>query len=125
MTIFRCSVLALIATTAHADPITAPSGQQVTLYDVLLEPGIARFRYLAPAIDPAGQGLTRADVDADFIWLCQTIALPSLVAANKTADHVLIMLADREVDFGVATPEATQFIESYSVDGTTCIWDAF
>jgi Family of unknown function (DUF6497) len=125
MTIFRCSLLILLATAAQADPVTTPSGQSITLYDVVLEPGIARFRYLAPAIDPAGQGLTHEDVAGDFQWLCETFAIPGLAAAAKTADHVIITLSDREVEFGVATPEATQFIESYTIDGTTCIWDAF
>jgi hypothetical protein len=127
MTIFRSSLLALCATTAHSDPIITPSGQSVTLYDVVLEPddGIARFRYLTPAIDPAGQGLTHDDVVGDFEWLCETYAIPGLIAAEKTAAHVIITFSDREVEFGVATPEATQFIESYTVEGTTCIWDAF
>ena len=125
MTIFRFSLLILLASAAHADAITTPSGQQITLYDVVLEPGIARFRYLAPAIGPAGQGLTHADVAGDFQWICETFAIPGLVAAEKTAEHVIIALSDREVEFGVATPEATQFIESYTVRGTTCRWDAF
>ena len=127
MTIFRCSVLILCAGMAHAEPVTTPSGQQITLYDVVLEPdaSIARFRYLAPAIDPAGQALTHDAVFGDFVWLCETTAIPGLAAAGKAARHVIITFSDREVDFGVATPEATQFIESYSVEGTTCIWDAF
>ena len=125
MTIFRCSLLLLLASTAHADPVVTPSGQSVTLYDVVLEPSVARFRYLAPALDPAGQGLTHEDVVGDFVWLCESFAIPGLVAAEKTADHVIIAFSDREVEFGVATPEATQFIESYTVQGPACIWDEF
>jgi hypothetical protein len=135
MTIFRSSLLALCATAlsdvalfatgAHADPIITPSGQSITLYDVVLEPDVARFRYLTPAIDPAGQGLTHDDVVGDFEWLCETYAIPGLIAAEKTAAHVIIAFSDHEVEFGVATPEATQFIESYTVEGTICIWDAF
>ena len=127
MTIFRYSLLILWASASQAEPILTPSGHAVTLYDVVLEPndGIARFRYLAPAIDPAGQGLGHDDVVGDFKWLCETVAIPGLIAAEKSADHVIITFSDREVEFGVATPEATQFIESYSVEGTTCIWDEF
>ena len=125
MTIFRCSLFLLLASTAQADPVVTPSGQLVTLYDVVLEPDLARFRYLAPAIDPAGQGLTHEDVVGDFVWLCESFAIPGLVAAEKTADHVIIAFSDREVEFGVATPEATQFIESYTVQGPACIWDEF
>lgn len=127
MTIFRFSLLVLLASASAADaePVLTPSGQDITLYDVVLEPGTARFRYLAPAIDPGGQGLTHADVFSDFQWLCETFAIPGLTAAGKTAEHVIITLSDRQVEFGVATPEATQFIESYTVQGTTCIWDAF
>ena len=135
MTISRFSLLCMVASVAQAivaqtgaaqaDPVTTPSGQLVTLYDVVLEPGLSRFRYLAPAIDPAGQGLTYADVAADFVWLCESFAIPGLVAAGKSTDHVIIALSDRAVEFGVATPEATQFIESYTVQGTACIWDEF
>ena len=125
MTIFRYSALILLAQTAQADPVMTPSGLSVTLYDVVLETDIARFRYLAPAIDPAGQGLTYADVASDFVWLCESFAIPGLVAAGKRTDHVIIALSDREVEFGVTTPEATQFIESYTVQGPVCIWDEF
>ncbi len=125
MTIFRCSLFLLLASAAQADPITTPSGQLVTLYDVVLEPDLARFRYLAPAIDPAGQGLTHEDVVGDFVWLCESFAVPGLIAAEKSAEHVIIALSDREVEFGATMPEATQFFESYSVQGPTCIWDEF
>ena len=125
MTIFRYSLLLVLATGAQAAPIITPSGQTVTLYDVVLETDVARFRYLAPAIDPAGQGLTHDDVIADFVWLCENFAVPGLVAAGKTSDHVIIALSDRQVEFGVLTPEATQFIESYTVQGPSCIWDEF
>ena len=54
MTIFRFSLLLMLATGAQADPVITPSGLSVTLYDVVLETEVARFRYLAPAIDPAG-----------------------------------------------------------------------
>ena len=127
MTISRFSLLALCASAAHADPVLTPSGQQATLYDVVLEPdvGIARFRYLTPAIDPAGQGLTHDDLVGDFIWLCETFAIPGLVAAGKSAAHVIITFSDRAVEFGASDPAATQFIEAYSVNGATCIWDEF
>lgn len=125
MTIFRFSLLLMLATGAQADPVITPSGLSVTLYDVVLETEVARFRYLAPAIDPAGDGLTYEDVAGDFVWLCENFAVPGLVAAGKTSDHVIIALSDRQVDFGVATPEATQFIESYTVQGPSCIWDEF
>jgi Family of unknown function (DUF6497) len=125
MTIFRSSLFLLLASAAQADPVVTPSGQSVTLYDVVLEPSVARFRYLAPAIDPAGQGLTHEDVVGDFVWLCESFAIPGLVAADKSAEHVIIALSDREVEFGVVTPEATQFIESYTVQGPACIWDEF
>ena len=125
MTIFRCSVAILLASPANADPVVTPSGQSVTLYDVVLEPDVARFRYLAPAIDPAGQALSYEDVASDFVWLCESFAIPGLVQANKSTEHVIIALSDRELEFGVAAPDAIQFIESYTVQGPTCIWDEF
>ncbi len=127
MTIFRFSlVFALLAGGVGAQAVTTPSGQQVTLFDVRVEEaGVVRFRFLAPALDPARQGLVFDDVAGDFSWLCATVAVPALAQSGRSAQQVVISLSDREVAFGQPAPEATQFFEAYSLDGSTCIWQAF
>ncbi|NCT11973.1 MAG: hypothetical protein GW767_04385 [Rhodobacterales bacterium] len=127
MTISRFSLaFSVLAGAACAQGVTTPSGQEVTLFDVRVEDaGVVRFRFLAPAIDPAGQGLVFDDVAGDFGWLCETVALPALAQSGRPAQQVVISLSDREVAFGQAAPEATQFFEAYALDGSTCIWQAF
>ena len=115
-----------------ADAIAVPSGQPVTLAEVLLDeaPGQpdqtwARFRFLAPQI-ARGTGTVSYDTAApDMDHLCGTLALPYLAEHGMTAARVVISLSDREVPFGAQDPEATQFFEAYRPDGTACMWEAF
>ncbi|QDI76304.1 hypothetical protein R2C4_11275 [Leisingera aquaemixtae] len=127
---------ALIAqAAAAADAIAVPSGQLVTLAEVLLDeapgqPGQppqlwARFRFLAPQI-ARGTGTVSYDTAApDMDHLCGTLALPYLAEHGMTAARVVISLSDRELPFGAQDPEATQFFEAYRPDGAACMWEAF
>jgi hypothetical protein len=117
---------ALAAGPLAAQSITAPSGQELTLYDVILEPesGYARFRFLAPAIGGAG-ALGHEAVFPDFQWLCDSVALPELLDGGWSAAQIVITLSDREVDQGVMDPEAVQFFEGFSVAEGACIWEPF
>jgi len=120
-------IIGVVAAGALAEGVVAPSGQAVTLLDLILEPeaGLARFRFLAPALDPAGQGLVHDDVAGDFQWLCETVALPEMQAEGWQMAQIVISLSDREVPFGASDPDATQFFEGFSVDGAACIWEPF
>ncbi|UWQ42640.1 hypothetical protein K3718_06005 [Leisingera aquaemixtae] len=127
---------ALIAqAAAAADAIAVPSGQLVTLAEVLLDeapgqPGQppqlwARFRFLAPQI-ARGTGTVSYDTAApDMDHLCGSLALPYLAEHGMTAARVVISLSDRELPFGAQDPEATQFFEAYRPDGAACMWEAF
>ncbi|CUH99652.1 DUF6497 family protein [Leisingera aquaemixtae] len=127
---------ALIAQAAlAADAIAVPSGQLVTLAEVLLDeapgqPGQppqlwARFRFLAPQI-ARGTGTVSYDTAApDMDHLCGSLALPYLAEHGMTAARVVISLSDRELPFGAQDPEATQFFEAYRPDGAACMWEAF
>jgi hypothetical protein len=110
--------------------IEVPSGQQVTLLDVIHnEPGAdgatVRFRFLAPQIAP-GPGMMDFDVSTiDMKHLCDTYALPR-VAGNVPAPlQIIISFSDREVAFGEADPDATQFFEAYSIEAGECVWEPF
>ena len=110
------------------DPIAVPSGQSVTLQDVVQDaPGTAgltlRFRFLAP--DIAGGGV---DVDlamADMAFLCETYALPRIANTGPAPAQIVISLSDVAVPFGEAAPDATQYFEAYRIENGTCIWEAF
>jgi Family of unknown function (DUF6497) len=108
-------------------PITVPSGQVVTLQEVVWNAaGVAgltlRFRFVAPAI--------AADVDfeaayADMQALCQTYAIPRMADFGPQVQQIVISLADRAVVFGETAPDVVQFFEAYRVEDGTCIWEIY
>lgn len=84
-----------------------------------MEPGTARFRFLAtPPLDFAA-------VEGDFDWLCAQIAVPVLLRAGQNPAQVVISIADREVAFGDTDADAVQFFELYDFDGAACHWRGF
>ncbi|WP_323042633.1 DUF6497 family protein [Gemmobacter sp.] len=122
----------LIASPAFGQELVeVPSGQPVTLQDVILnEPGpaglTARFRFVAPQIARIGGSIDFDTAAADMDHLCATYALPRIeTTTGPRPAQVVISFADRPVEFGVITPEATQFFEAYSIADGTCVWEAF
>lgn len=113
------------------DLIDVPSGQPVSLLDVIWnEPGpaglTARFRFLAPQIAAEGGTIDFDTATADMDHLCASYALPRIdTITGPRPAQVIISLADRPVTFGETAPEATQFFESYAVEGDACLWEAF
>lgn len=110
-------------------PIPVPSGQPVTLQEVIWNapgPGglTLRFRFIAPQIAPGG-GIDFETAAADMLALCLSYALPRLADLGPAPAQIIISLADVAVPFGVAAPEATQFFEAYSVQDGTCQWEMF
>lgn len=105
--------------------VTLPSGQQVTLIEVLSNiPGseglATRFRFLSPDVT---RGTGSIDVDtagADMDWLCTTYALPRLPTNGPQPAEIIISMSDMDVPFGEDHPEATQFFASYSIADGTC-----
>ena len=112
---------------AQAGPaVDVPSGQAVTLQEVLIDdtPGEVwlRFRFLAPEIaDGVAYDVAAADID----HLCKVVALPYIAEYRLTPVRIVISLADREVPFGMADPDATQFFEAYRQEGDLCILEEF
>jgi hypothetical protein len=125
------AALALLAAPALAETVAVPSGQAVTLLDVIRDaPGdeglTVRFRFVAPAIARDGGTVGFAEAEADMQHLCDTYALPrALTVTGPRPERIVIALSDRPVAFGAAAPEATQFFEVYAIDGDTCRWEPF
>ncbi len=112
------------------EAIAVPSGQPVTLLGVVMSaPGpdglTARFRFLAPEIARDTGGVDFDTASRDMAHLCQVYALPRIANTGPQPEQVVVSLSDREVPFGEADPEATQFFEAYRVENGTCIWEAF
>lgn len=120
--------LVSIAAAAEAQALLpVPSGQPVRLSDVLLDnnPGElwVRFRFIAPKIGPAAGQIGHDVASIDMEHLCQTLAVPYVSEHRLEPARVVISLSDREIDFGQADPDATQFFEAYRLENTRCIWE--
>ncbi|MEM6760553.1 MAG: DUF6497 family protein [Pseudomonadota bacterium] len=124
------TLTAMVTATAAA-ALELPSGQSVTLTEVLVdrvgEEDWLRFRFVAPAIsrDGDGDGIGYAAAEADFAVLCDDLARPYMAAQDLSAQVVVISLMDRPVPFGQADPDATQFFEVFRIEDDTCVWQAF
>ena len=112
--------------------LTLPSGQVVTLQDVVWNaPGPSgltlRFRFVAPAIaeSETGPGVDFDTAAGDMEWLCQSYALPRLSALGPKPAQIIISLSDRPLRFGEAAPDATQFFEAYSLTDGRCTVELF
>lgn len=118
--------LALSAPNVAAQQVAVPSGLDIALYDVILEPAkqIARFRFLAPQISNEG-GVTFTDVVPDLQYLCDEIVVPGLAENGWTKGDVVISLSASEVEFGVASPEVVQYFQPFSIQAGACMWEDF
>lgn len=110
--------------------IAVPSGQPVTLQDVIWNaPGPSgltlRFRFIAPQIAQIGGSVDFATAITDMQALCNTYALSRLADLGPEPAQIIISLSDVAVAFGASAPEATQFFEAYSIADDTCQWEIF
>ena len=120
----------LVVMVGGADPVAVPSGQPVTLQDVIWSEagpaGLAlRFRFVAPQIARNGGTVDFELASADMRDLCQTFALPRIAEFGPAPQQIIISLAESPLPFGEAAPEVTQFFEAYRVENGTCIWEMF
>lgn len=116
----------LVSSAPIAAQVDLPSGQKVEMFDHIADeglPGTYRVRYLAPEIGQDGRGYV--EVADDMAVLCETRALPKLVAEGNAPERIVVTLMSAPVEFGVMTPDVTQFFESYSIENGLCIWEAF
>lgn len=127
-------MLALSASTAAAQesfPVPAlPSGLKAVLLESFLdvkpdgELTYARFRFVAPELDSEGAPDFEARLQ-DMDVLCRDYALPHVAVTPDKVDVIVISIANRPSEFGVADPDTMQYFESYSVQDGTCIWGDF
>ena len=117
-----------IAQDQTGEAVPVPSGQVVTLQDVISDvagpEGLTlRFRFIAPAI---GAGDVAADAaSADMQHLCDSYALPRVSDFGPVPSQIVISLSAAPVAFGASAPDVVQFFESYSIDGGKCRWEMF
>lgn len=110
------------------EPVAVPSGQTVTLIDVIHDAAgpaglTVRFRFLAPAI--ADGSLEFEAASADMAALCQDYALPRISSTGPQPAQIVVSLHDRVLPFGESAPDAMQFFEAYRIEDGNCIWEMF
>lgn len=110
--------------------IDVPSGQAVTLLDIIWnsegpDGPAPRFRFLAPAIARDGGSVPFELAEGDLQHLCEGFARAKLAEKGADAPLILLALLDRAVEFGTSDPEATQYADAFSFDGSTCIREVF
>lgn len=113
---------------APAAAFDVPSGQALTFQESFYEEQAdgalwARYRFVMPAIARGGD-VGYAEVADDFLHLCEVYVLPGLNGADLPA-QVVISLSDRETEFGMPAPDATQFFEAFAIENGSCIWEDF
>ena len=118
---------ALLVAATPTLALDVPSGQPVTLQEVLIDDvggeSWLRFRFIAPEIARDAAGITQADAVSDMLHLCDALVIPYIAQYALTGDVIVISLADRETEFGVSDPESTQFFEAYRIVDNACIWE--
>jgi len=123
---FATIALALMAGPSLAQQVVVPSGIDVTLYDVILEPSTqtARFRFLAPAIG-GDSGVSFAQAVPDIQYLCDQVVVPGLAENGWSGGEVVISLSAAKTDFGIAAPDTIQYFQPFSIQANACIWEDF
>ncbi|MDG1168651.1 MAG: DUF6497 family protein [Sulfitobacter sp.] len=120
-------ILSLVLAASPALAIDVPSGQPITLQEVLVDTIGAetwlRFRFVAPEITSDAEGQDPEATASDMTFLCETMALPYIAEYGLSGDVIVVSLASQETEFGVSYPDATQFFEAYRVQDNTCIWE--
>lgn len=119
--------LILAASFSQAEPITVPSGQEVSFVDQVIEvqPGDETWlirRYLAPAIARDGGSITYDQAAGDLDHLCDSEGLAAIPESDAEIDQIVITLMDRIVERGATDPAATLFIGAYLPSNEGCIW---
>ena len=122
-------ILIFLAGPAAAQDLVVPSGQAVTLGEVLIDenPGELwlRFRFLAPDIARDGGRIVYDQALIDIDKLCADFVVPFVAREQLDPARIVISLSDRPVQFGQPDPEATQFFEAYRLESARCIWEEF
>lgn len=128
-----CVLAALLmlsaAPAASQNDYAVPSGQMVTLREILIDEATGapwlRFRFLAPAIARDGGTVAPVAAAQDMEHLCREIASPYAEAQGLRPERIVISLSDRELAFGETNPDATQFFDVFRLEDGLCIWEEF
>ena len=106
---------------AMAQDIMVPSGHTLSLFDVIMENDIGRFRFVLPEI---ADDVAFEDIVDDLDYVCAEVALPALTQAGSGVSQLVISVSAAEVPFGEAT-DIVQYFQPFRREGDACIWEEF
>lgn len=119
----------LLAPMGASAQIIAPSGQPLTLHEIVQE-DIAWsdetqlvLRLVAPML--LAQSPSDAELNVDTQWLCETLAPEKIAQTGATPDWVIVELMASPAPRGIPTPEITRVFDSYRLENDLCIWELF
>lgn len=104
-----------------AQDIAVPSGHLLSLFEVILEPNMGRFRFVLPQV---GDRVFFEDIVDDLDYVCAQVALPALTQAGSGVTQLVISVSASEVPFGEAT-EIVQYFQPFRREGDACVWEEF
>jgi len=129
LAIIHTLLLIMPGTAPAQQALEVPSGQPVTLGEVLIDDAtgelLVRFRFIAPNIGDGPEQVTYEISSGDMDYLCRFLVLPYLTQYDLQPSRVVISLSDRPVPFGATDPDATQYFDAYRPENASCIWEAF
>ncbi|MGH1465867.1 MAG: DUF6497 family protein [Cognatishimia sp.] len=110
------------------ETLAVPSGFSVRMQENRIDQlpdgaQVLRMRFVMPAM--ARPEHVYAEVEGDFEALCNQLASGLVHAQTDDIDHIVVSLSDRETDFGVSNPDATQYFEAFTLETDICIWEGF
>lgn len=111
---------------AGGPKVEVPSARALSLIDVITNaPGpdgaTARFRFLAPGLDPDEAEAAATDMQA----VCDSFAIGRIDGMVPAPQQIIITFMSAEVPFGEAAPDVVQFFESYRPENGACVWEVF
>lgn len=122
--VFGLSIWSLPSIVAALD---VPSGQPITLHEVLVDTvnseSWLRFRFIAPRISRETGDMSYSVAAPDMEHLCTAVALPYIAEYGLSGDLIVVSLADQETEFGETNPDVTQFFDAFRVENDACIWE--
>ncbi len=114
-------IASFLALPVTAQQIAVPSGRVLSLFEVIIEDDMGRFRFVLPEI---ADGVDFEDIADDIDYVCSQVALPALTQAGSDVSQLVISVSAAEVAFGEPT-EIVQYFQPFRRVADACVWEEF
>lgn len=109
--------------------VMAPSGQPVTLHELMTEqnPWSGETQLVIRLIAPelAEDRLSEASIAADMDWACTTWGIAAADQQSDAIEWVVVEMMASLAPRGSTTPDIRRLYETYRLEGDACIWELF